>query len=97
MVAQIKRELAYIHRHWCQIGRPTVTLLLTEAMLDFGAEALLDLMQELKTGECSGVPVKLGNLNQLVRTAGTERIDFLHDFEFAQSPVKDAGIRGFGG
>lgn len=95
LVAQIKREVAYIHRHWCQIGRPTVTLLLTEAMLDSGAEALLDLMQELKTGECSGVPVKLGNLNQLVRTAGTERIDFLHDFEFAQSPVKDAGIRCF--
>ncbi|HBY79004.1 MAG TPA: hypothetical protein DEG47_18855, partial [Cyanobacteria bacterium UBA11148] len=33
LVAQIKSELAYIQRHWCELGRPTLTLLLTHQML----------------------------------------------------------------
>jgi phosphorylase kinase alpha/beta subunit len=37
--------------------------------------------------------VKLGRLNQLMLTAGTQRIDFLQeDFEFSQSSVKDAAL-----
>lgn len=67
-----------------------MTLLLTNSMLETGSEALLALMQELTAGYCNGVQVKLGRLNQLMLTAGTERIDFLHDFEFAKSSVKDA-------
>ena len=101
LVAQIKGELAYIHQHWCQLGRPTLTLLLTETM--FEAEAgrteennlgapLLELIQELKSGSCNGVPVRLAQLNQLMLTAGVERMDFLHDYEFTQSAVKDAGL-----
>ncbi|OLP16516.1 glycosyl hydrolase family 15 [Leptolyngbya sp. 'hensonii'] len=89
LVAKIRSELAYIQRHWCQPGRPMMTLLITEAMLETGREALLNLMQELQDGECNGVSVKLGRLNQLMLTAGTERINFLHDFEFVQAPVQD--------
>ena len=89
LVSQIKYEIAYIHQHWSQLGRPTMTLLITEAMLKSGYEALLELMQELKGGNCGGVPVKLGRLNQLLLTSGSERIDYLHDFEFAREPVKD--------
>jgi len=37
--------------------------------------------------------VKLGRLNQLMLTAGTERIDFLHDFEFSQSQILNAAPR----
>ncbi len=121
LVAQIKSELAYIQRHWGELGRPTMTLLLTHTMLETGSEAedglqvgrlnvetlqtfnsqpsnlqgspLLELIQELKDGLCNGVRVKLGRLNQLMLTAGTERINFLHEFEFTQSPVKDATLR----
>ncbi|MEB3336463.1 MAG: glycoside hydrolase family 15 protein [Leptolyngbyaceae bacterium] len=89
LVAQFKSELFYIQRHWRQLGRPTLTLLLTEALLEPGSAALLDLMQELHQGQCNGVAVKLGRLSQLKLTAGTERIDFLHNFEFAQSPLQD--------
>lgn len=89
LVSQIKYEIAYIYQHWCQLGRPTMILLITEAMLKSGYEALLELMQELKGGNCGGVPVKLGRLNQLLLTSGSERIDYLHDFEFASEPVKD--------
>ena len=113
LVAQIKSELAYIQRNWGELGRPTITLLLTHTMLETGAEdaiahnvetrhatsllgsPLLELIQELKDGLCNGVRVKLGRLNQLMLTAGTERIDFLHEFEFTQSPVKDAAPRQY--
>jgi phosphorylase kinase alpha/beta subunit len=166
LVAQIKSELAYIQRHWSELGRPTMTLLLTHTMLERGIEEglkvgklqveglnqfeglnqsshlqpsnlqpsnlqpsnlqpsnlqpsnlqpsnlqpstlqpstlqpstlqespLLQLIQELKDGSCNGVRVKLGRLNHLMLTAGTERIDFLHEFEFTQSAVKDATPR----
>jgi phosphorylase kinase alpha/beta subunit len=96
LVAQIKSELSYIQRHWYQLGRPTLTLLLTHAMFEIDAETpierspLLMLLRELRDGNCNGVAVKLGQLNQLMLTAGVERVDFVHDFEFAQSPVQDA-------
>lgn len=109
LVAQIKSELAYIQRHWGELGRPTMTLLLTHTMVETGTEdaiaehnhneqawhatSLLELIDELKDGLCNGVRVKLGRLNQLMLTAGTERIDFLHEFEFTQSSVKDAPLR----
>lgn len=91
LVEEIKSELAYLQNHWNQLGRPTVALMLTHTMLETGCEALLALMQELQEGCCNGVKVKLGRLKQLALTAGTERIDCLHDFEFSQEAViKDA-------
>lgn len=114
LVDQIRSELAYIQRHWSELGRPTMTLLLTHTMLETGNEELgmgnlesnfssdssqspgsplLQLIQELKNGWCNGVRVKVGRLNQLMLTTGTERIDFLQEFEFTQSPVKDAALR----
>nr|MBX2865466.1 glycosyl hydrolase family 15 [Leptolyngbyaceae cyanobacterium MAG.088] len=80
LVAQIRSELAYIHEHWNEPGRPTVTLLLTHRMFELGHKAindspLLQLIFELKDGECSGVPIKVGTLFQLMLTAATERIE----------------------
>jgi phosphorylase kinase alpha/beta subunit len=144
LVDQLKGELTYIQRHWSELGRPTMTLLLTHTMLETGIEAdaslgtreedaesdvgaftasgrhrvpvsssspslqplaprpssykqspLLQLIQELKNGLCNGVRVKLGRLNQLMLTAGTEWIDFLQEFEFTQSAVKDATLRQY--
>jgi phosphorylase kinase alpha/beta subunit len=90
LVAQIKSELAYIQKHWRQMGRPTMTLLLTRSMVETGSEALLELIQAMKLGECGGVHVRLGTIGELRQTAGAERIDFLHDFEFSQAPVRDS-------
>lgn len=111
LVAQVKSELAYIHRHWSDLGRPMLTLLLTHTMLETGSEAitadgrqsgellqsspLLALIQELKDGLCNGVQVKLGRLNQLMLTSGTERIDILREFAFTDSPVRDAAPRRY--
>lgn len=80
LVDQIRSELAYIHDHWNEPGRPTVTLLLTHQMFELGHRSvvnspLLQLIFELKEGNCGGVPVKLGSLFQLMLTAATERIE----------------------
>jgi phosphorylase kinase alpha/beta subunit len=82
LVSTIKSELAYIHRHWQQSGRPTVTLLLTSEMLELGREALLSLVQEFQSGRCGDIPVQLGQLQQFILTSGSDRIEDLHDFEF---------------
>jgi phosphorylase kinase alpha/beta subunit len=90
LVAQMHGELAYLRRHWRQPGRPTMTLLLTRTLLETGREALLELIEELKQGECGGVRVRLGRLAELRQVAGTERIDDLHGLEFSQEPVIDS-------
>lgn len=94
LVSQIRSEVAHIQRHWNQLGRPTMTLLLTHTMLKEENESstvpMLTLLKELQEGYCNEVEVKPGRLNQLLLTACIERIDFLHDFEFIQAPVQDA-------
>ncbi|BAZ49382.1 phosphorylase kinase alphabeta [Nostoc sp. NIES-4103] len=90
LVDQFRSELAYIQKYWSDLGRPTLTFMLTHTMLEIGSEALLELMQELKDGVCNNVQVKLGRLNQLMLTAGIQRIDFLQEGDFSQSSVKDA-------
>ncbi len=81
LVSNIKSELAYIHRHWRQLGRPIMTLLLTHDMLDRGQDALLGLMQEFQDGMCGDVPIQVGPLGQLILTAGRDRLDFLPELE----------------
>ncbi|WP_016953261.1 glycoside hydrolase family 15 protein [Anabaena sp. PCC 7108] len=93
LVDQLRSELAYIQKYWSDLGRPTLTLMLTHTMLEIGSQALLELMQELKDGVCNGVQVKLGRINQLMLTAGMQTIDFLPNAEFSQLPLKNAGIR----
>ena len=101
LIAQLKSELAYMQSNWSELGRPTLTLMLTHTMLETGSAgmdilpAFLELIKEFKNGLCNGVQVKLGRLNQLMLTARTERVDFLHGFEFSQLPVKDTALRHY--
>ena len=92
-MSDISAPSAYIQKYWSDLGRPTLTLMITRTMLETGSEALLELMQELKDGICNGVHVKLGKLNQLMLTAAIQRIDFLSDAQFSQSSVANRGIR----
>lgn len=85
LVDQIKSELAYIQQHWAHLGQPTLTLRITRTMLVEGQAPLLQLFQELNSGECNGVKVRLSSLQQLMLRAGVERIDALRNFEFVPS------------
>jgi phosphorylase kinase alpha/beta subunit len=96
LVSQIRAEIAYISRHWYQLGRATMTLLLTKELLQEGQaefqnqeynSPLLALLHELQGGRCQGVAIRLGPLSQLMLTAGTEKIDSLPNFEFDDRPT----------
>ena len=90
LVTRFKAELAYLHRTWFYVGRPTMTLVLSRTLLENGEGALYELMSELRGGTCAGVPVKLAPLNLLLQTANVERIDNLHDFAFADAAAAAA-------
>lgn len=83
LISNFKSELSYIQRHWRQLGRPLVTLMITHDMLDKSSDALLQMVQELQDGLCADVPVKLGSLKPLMLTASRDRLDFLPDFDSA--------------
>jgi phosphorylase kinase alpha/beta subunit len=98
LVSQIRAEIFYISQHWYQLGRPTMTLLLTADLLREGQDEfqspdysspLLELLYELKQGSCQGIPVRLGTLVGLMLTAGMERIDDLSQFQFDAYPAQD--------
>jgi phosphorylase kinase alpha/beta subunit len=89
LVDQIRSELAHIRRHWYAPGRPTMTILITHAMVESGLTALVQLIQELQAGECNGVQIQLGSLPQLWLTANQERMDFLHDFRFSDIRLQE--------
>ncbi len=93
LVAQIKSEIAYLHRNWRELGKPLLTLRITRSMVENGRDALLTLMQELNGGLCDGVPVKVGPLQQLMLTAGSERIDDPGAFAFTPFGSATSGIR----
>ncbi len=81
LVQRFKSELSYIHRHWTDLGRPTVTIFLTRSLLNDDRAAFYELINHIRAGEVDGVPVHSDNLNQLLSTATFERIDDLHDLE----------------
>ncbi|MFP4318370.1 MAG: glycoside hydrolase family 15 protein [Phormidium sp.] len=93
LVAQIESEISYVSRHWYNLGRPTLVLMLTRKLVETGQEPLLQLMLQLRDGDCKGTPVRLGSLNQLMLTAGSERIDDLEDFEFSPPSKTEAELR----
>lgn len=93
LVAQIRGELAYISTHWNDLGRPTVTLLLTHAMFEIGQvgsiedSPLLALIKQLRDGDCDGIPVRLGYLNQFLLTAKTERVDQIYNLQLSEPTI----------
>jgi phosphorylase kinase alpha/beta subunit len=93
LVSQLRAEIAYISQHWSQLGRPTMTLLLTADLLQEGqaefqnpdySSPLLAILHELKQGQCQGVPIRLGLLSQLMLTAGTEWLEELPQFQWSK-------------
>jgi phosphorylase kinase alpha/beta subunit len=84
LVDRLRAEIAYLHRTWSSLGRPTMTLFITNSLYKSGQEALQPFLDEVRQGSCAGVPIKLAPLKQLLQTANLERIDNLHDFEFIE-------------
>ncbi|MFT4789628.1 MAG: phosphorylase kinase alpha/beta subunit [Paraglaciecola sp.] len=87
LVQRFQSELSYLHRNWTEVGRPTVTVLLTHNLLDADRTSFFELMEQIASGEVAGIPVKHGRMAQLTATAAIERIDELHDLTLPDEPL----------
>lgn len=87
VVRRFESELAYLHRNWTQVGRPTVTVLLTRNFMDADRTAFYALMQQIASGSVGEVPVKCGRMAELMPTACFERIDDLRALELSDAPL----------
>jgi phosphorylase kinase alpha/beta subunit len=85
LVERLKMSLTYVSRQWDQAGRPLVVLVVNERMLtEDGHIALLDFMNACREGQVGGTPVQLGRVAAFLPTAGRERIDILHGYQFPE-------------
>ncbi|KAG0069163.1 hypothetical protein BGZ89_003405 [Linnemannia elongata] len=66
LISIFEQELAFVRQYWHYPGRPTMTVVLTHAMLG-----------GLTNGVCNGVRVRLGRLSEMVNTSCIESLDFL--------------------
>ncbi len=88
LVERLKMGLTYVSKQWDHPGRPLVVLVVNQRMLtDDGHIALLDFMNACREGQVGGTPVQLGRVAAFLPTAGRERIDILHGYQFPE----DAG------
>ncbi|KAI8987987.1 glycosyl hydrolases family 15-domain-containing protein [Mycotypha africana] len=86
LVSTIENELSFTNANWLFAGRPTITIVLTNAILsltnallsaDASKKNLLNFFMNLRSGECNGVRVRLSRLVETVNTSNIESLDFL--------------------
>eukprot|EP00127_Corallochytrium_limacisporum_P000084 Clim_evm23s3 gene=Clim_evmTU23s3 len=72
----IKEELAFVRNNWMMNSRPLITIMLREDRVRGSAfNAILHLISEFKKGECNGVQIRLGRLQQLIFTSFVEELE----------------------
>ncbi|XP_075972760.1 putative phosphorylase b kinase regulatory subunit alpha isoform X3 [Anticarsia gemmatalis] len=73
-------NVAFLGMSWKQmLGRPTLTLLATQYLLDQGKipMAMITTMKKLKSGYINGTRVTLGNLGEFLSTSAITNLSFL--------------------
>lgn len=92
-----RSTLVYVNRHWNQPGQPLFTLLIRQDMMDEGyLKYLMGLLEEIRSGECSGVPVCTGRLSELLVNVTRECIDSLKGFSFdPASEIRSPTVRRY--
>ncbi|WP_239649906.1 glycoside hydrolase family 15 protein [Methylocucumis oryzae] len=90
LIQRLKVELAYIFKHWDRAGQPIIVMPIKHNMLaSHNKDVLIAFIHELQQGLVNQIPVRLGPLAELAQLAGSEKIDYLHDFEFAKKGKHD--------
>lgn len=83
LVERMKMILAYTSKHWYAPGRPLVSLMINDSMLEEEENAaLLNFVLKCQEGQVEGIPVQLGRVADFLPTAGKERFDDLHGYQF---------------
>ena len=87
LVARLRAEIAYVHRHWTLLGRPTLLIEVSTEQLGHGRDAVERFLAEARAGSVGGVPVRLGRLRELLLVTDEERIDDVGDWGAADEPA----------
>ncbi|MGB6020429.1 MAG: glycoside hydrolase family 15 protein [Sulfurimonadaceae bacterium] len=78
LVENFHASIKFLSMHWDQPGQPIIPFLVREDMLtDNEQGVILELLHAIQSGECDSVVIKSGPLEQLLKTASVERIDYL--------------------
>jgi len=89
LTSNIRSELQFIGRCWRLVGRPTFCILISEDnMRDPQFSSMLELLAELKQGQCGSVQVRMGRLQNLVSSACMEHLDLINQDPSSLPPVK---------
>jgi phosphorylase kinase alpha/beta subunit len=87
LVRRFTSELSYLHRNWTELGRPTVTVLLTHNLLDTDRSTFYALMKQIASGDVDGIPVRHDIMAQLLNTAAVEHVEYLKDLVLPEQPL----------
>ncbi|KAL0090533.1 glycosyl hydrolases family 15-domain-containing protein [Phycomyces blakesleeanus] len=95
LISAFENELAFCSDNWLYAGRPTIVVVLSEAMLgnlqsssmatpggsgfDSSRKNLLNFFMNLRSGDCNGTRVRLSRLSETINTSNIESLDFLID------------------
>ncbi|MEQ1529069.1 MAG: glycoside hydrolase family 15 protein [Methylococcales bacterium] len=86
LIKRLLSELSYIYKHWDMDGNPLLVMTIKHNMLDHhNKQVLIEFIEQLQTGFCQEVPVKLGLLSEFVGVSSYEKINYLHDFRFSEA------------
>ncbi|XP_063702613.1 probable phosphorylase b kinase regulatory subunit beta isoform X1 [Culicoides brevitarsis] len=88
LIDDIKTELQFVGKYWRLSGRPTVCLLIKEEhMRDPQFKEMIDLLAMLKKGNCDGMKVRIGRLQNLLSSSCTEHLDFMSELPETCEPA----------
>eukprot|EP01134_Creolimax_fragrantissima_P006128 CFRG6128T1 len=90
----IRTQLAFIRTNWKQIGRPTLTIMLTRSMFksaNWNRSNMLKLLLSLKSGFSNGVRTRLGKHSRLLNTSCIEDMTFIENTRFTFSAPQYEG------
>ncbi|MCX6074446.1 MAG: glycoside hydrolase family 15 protein [Campylobacterales bacterium] len=82
LVEHFRSSVTFLAKHWDQEGAPIVPFLVREDMIrENQMGVVLELLDEINKGKCDSTTIITGPLNQLLKRANVERIDFLGSFK----------------
>ena len=96
-MSTLEYSISYLATSWSSPGRPTVTLVLSNSMLESGRvpPAIVAALRKLQGGYFSGVRVQFGSHEQFSATSCTTELAFLGAVEEGRPEVLDAEVANY--
>ena len=97
-ISTLKFGLNYLSNSWSELGRPTVTLILTNDMIgedDSIPDPITDALHKIKAGYIYGTRVHTGNLQFFEKTSSIVDLAFLGDIENGNPDVLQPQVYDF--